>query len=111
VAFQLTNILRDIREDAERGRIYLPAEDICRFGVTEEDLRAGRRTLLAPARAHRTQQLRRLSSPRAADAVGKVVDRVAGAGRVKALRFSRRLSRCHKALIELGSTVAFAEAE
>ncbi len=44
VAFQLTNILRDIREDAGRGRIYLPAEDLRRFGVTEDDLRAGRRT-------------------------------------------------------------------
>ena len=43
VAFQLTNILRDIREDAERGRIYIPAEDLRRFGVSEEDLRAGRR--------------------------------------------------------------------
>ncbi|HEY1340360.1 MAG TPA: phytoene/squalene synthase family protein [Bryobacteraceae bacterium] len=43
VAFQLTNILRDIREDAERGRIYLPCEDLRRFGVTEDDLRAGRR--------------------------------------------------------------------
>jgi phytoene synthase len=44
VAFQLTNILRDIREDAERGRIYLPAEDLRRFGVSEEDLKEGRRT-------------------------------------------------------------------
>jgi phytoene synthase len=44
VAFQLTNILRDIREDAERGRLYLPQEDLLRFGVTEEDLRSGRRT-------------------------------------------------------------------
>lgn len=44
VAFQLTNILRDIREDAGLGRIYLPAEDLRRFGVTVEDLRAGRRT-------------------------------------------------------------------
>ena len=43
VAFQLTNILRDIREDAERGRIYLPAEDLRRFGVSEGDLAAGRR--------------------------------------------------------------------
>jgi phytoene synthase len=43
VAFQLTNILRDIREDAEKGRIYIPAEDLRRFGVTEDDLRAGRR--------------------------------------------------------------------
>jgi 15-cis-phytoene synthase len=33
VAFQLTNILRDIREDLERGRVYLPAEDLARFGV------------------------------------------------------------------------------
>jgi len=38
VAFQLTNILRDIREDAERGRIYLPMEDIRKFGYTEADL-------------------------------------------------------------------------
>lgn len=44
IAFQLTNILRDIREDAERGRIYLPAEDRMRFRVTEDDIRAGKRT-------------------------------------------------------------------
>ena len=43
VAFQLTNILRDIREDAERGRVYLPAEDLHRFGVSEDDLRTGKR--------------------------------------------------------------------
>src|SRR4051812_43571629 len=44
VAFQLTNILRDIREDAERGRVYLPAEDLLSFGVAEEDLRTGNRS-------------------------------------------------------------------
>src|SRR6185295_7844578 len=44
VAFQLTNILRDIREDVERDRIYLPAEDLARFGVTEADLRTGKMT-------------------------------------------------------------------
>jgi len=33
VAFQLTNILRDIREDRENGRVYLPSEDIDRFGA------------------------------------------------------------------------------
>ncbi len=38
IAFQLTNILRDVREDAERGRIYLPLEDLRRFGVTLEQL-------------------------------------------------------------------------
>jgi phytoene synthase len=44
VAFQLTNILRDIREDAGMGRIYLPAEDLRRFGVSEDDLRTGNRS-------------------------------------------------------------------
>jgi 15-cis-phytoene synthase len=44
VAFQLTNILRDVREDAERGRIYFPAEDLRSFGVSEDDLRTGKRT-------------------------------------------------------------------
>ena len=36
VAMQLTNILRDVREDAENGRVYLPAEDLRRFGVLGE---------------------------------------------------------------------------
>ncbi len=38
VAFQLTNILRDVVEDARRGRVYLPAEDLARFGYDAEDL-------------------------------------------------------------------------
>jgi phytoene synthase len=41
VAFQLTNVLRDIREDAARGRIYLPMEDLRRFHVREEELCGG----------------------------------------------------------------------
>ncbi|HKR98442.1 MAG TPA: squalene/phytoene synthase family protein, partial [Candidatus Dormibacteraeota bacterium] len=36
VAMQLTNILRDVREDRERGRMYLPAEDLERFGCSEK---------------------------------------------------------------------------
>jgi len=44
VALQLTNILRDVHADAERGRIYLPREDLRRFGVSSEDLRRGRYT-------------------------------------------------------------------
>jgi len=44
IAFQLTNILRDVREDTERGRVYIPGEDMERFGVTREDLLTGRRT-------------------------------------------------------------------
>jgi phytoene synthase len=42
VAFQLTNILRDLKEDAARGRTYLPAEDLAVMNVTESDLRHGR---------------------------------------------------------------------
>lgn len=38
LAFQLTNILRDVKEDCERGRIYLPAEDLRRFGLEGSDL-------------------------------------------------------------------------
>ncbi|MBV8846555.1 MAG: phytoene/squalene synthase family protein [Bryobacterales bacterium] len=40
VAFQLTNIIRDVKEDAEKDRIYLPQEDVARFGVKVEGLRA-----------------------------------------------------------------------
>ena len=38
-AFQLTNILRDLAEDAVQGRVYLPQEDLARFGVTEAQIR------------------------------------------------------------------------
>ena len=38
IAFQLTNIIRDVGEDARRGRIYLPQEDLARFGVPEADI-------------------------------------------------------------------------
>lgn len=41
IAFQLTNILRDVREDAERGRVYLPLEELARYGVSLGDLTAG----------------------------------------------------------------------
>ena len=41
IAFQLTNILRDVKEDAGRGRIYLPAEDLKKFDYSAEELRCG----------------------------------------------------------------------
>jgi 15-cis-phytoene synthase len=41
-AMQLTNFLRDVREDWERGRVYLPLEDLKRFGYSEENLGMGR---------------------------------------------------------------------
>jgi phytoene synthase len=44
LAFQLTNFIRDIAEDHERGRVYLPAADLERFGVRRGDLAAGQAT-------------------------------------------------------------------
>jgi 15-cis-phytoene synthase len=41
LAFQLTNIIRDVSEDAARGRIYLPLEDLARFQVAEEEILTG----------------------------------------------------------------------
>ena len=44
MALQLTNIIRDVAVDLRRGRVYLPAEDLARFGVTVDDLAAGKVT-------------------------------------------------------------------
>ncbi|NUQ69770.1 MAG: phytoene/squalene synthase family protein [Chthonomonadales bacterium] len=41
-AFQLTNILRDVREDADRNRIYLPLEDLNAYGIPEDEFIRGR---------------------------------------------------------------------
>ena len=41
-ALQLTNIVRDVGADARDGRVYLPQRDLREFGVTEDDLVAGR---------------------------------------------------------------------
>jgi len=44
VALQLTNIMRDLKTDGDRGRIYLPLDELRRFGYPEEDLLRGRST-------------------------------------------------------------------
>jgi phytoene synthase len=44
VALQLTNILRDVAPDLERGRVYLPLDDLAHFDVSEPDLATGRMT-------------------------------------------------------------------
>ena len=41
IALQLTNILRDVPVDFSRGRVYLPLDELSRFGCSEDDLRAG----------------------------------------------------------------------
>jgi phytoene synthase len=66
LAFQLTNILRDVREDAANGRVYLPAEDLRRFGYTREELCSGvfdqRFVRIVQFEAERTESLYRAAA-------------------------------------------------
>ena len=71
VALQLVNILRDVREDWELDRVYLPQDELARHGVTEADIAQGRttpewRALMAfqaeRARAHMDEGLRLLDT-------------------------------------------------
>jgi phytoene synthase len=48
LAFQLTNFIRDVREDLQRGRIYLPLADLARFGVSEAQLVAAAEAGVTP---------------------------------------------------------------
>lgn len=57
IALQLINIIRDVPEDWRLGRVYLPQDELCRFGVSEEDIAAGRVT--ASWRALMAHQARR----------------------------------------------------
>ena len=52
IAFQLTNIIRDVGEDARRGRIYLPVEELQRFNVPASDLTSYRETPAFAALMH-----------------------------------------------------------
>jgi phytoene synthase len=64
VAFQLTNILRDVREDAAKNRVYLPAEDFERFGVSPETFEPrGRFLELLEFEAKRAREYYRQSAP------------------------------------------------
>jgi phytoene synthase len=59
LALQLTNIIRDVDVDLKNGRVYLPQEDLARFGVSEDDLRAGRVTpAMRDLLAHQCQRAR-----------------------------------------------------
>jgi phytoene synthase len=44
IAFQLTNIIRDVGEDARRGRIYLPLDELAKFKVSEDDILHSRKS-------------------------------------------------------------------
>jgi phytoene synthase len=60
IALQLTNIIRDVSTDLQRGRVYIPTEDLRRFGCTEEDLRTGVVTeRVARLMAHQVERAKR----------------------------------------------------
>jgi phytoene synthase len=67
IAFQLTNILRDVGEDAARGRIYLPLEDLDRFECTEEQV-------LARRHDERFERLMKFEADRAREHYARALD-------------------------------------
>jgi len=85
IAFQMTNILRDLGEDAARGRIYLPREDLRRFNYEEEKLRRGERDAtfreLMRFEVNRTREYYDKSAP--------LADRLNSSGRAVFLVMSR----------------------
>ncbi len=73
VAFQLTNIIRDVKEDAAMGRVYLPKEDLARFGVEAGSLTNGAAaTLLRPVLEFEAERAREFY--RAADELLPLID-------------------------------------
>ena len=84
IALQLTNIIRDVATDLRRGRIYLPAQDLRRFGVSENDLQRGAVTREVAAllrfecdRAHSYYQRAAFQLP-ATDAISLVAAEIMG---------------------------------
>lgn len=60
VAFQLTNIIRDVKEDAALGRIYFPAEDLVQFGLSAADFASPEAARLRPLLAMEADRAREL---------------------------------------------------
>jgi phytoene synthase len=66
MAFQLTNILRDVREDAERGRCYIPQDELQKFEISQQDL-------TQPVTSDAMQQLFTMQAERARDFYRKAI--------------------------------------
>jgi phytoene synthase len=90
-ALQLTNILRDVGEDAAGGRIYLPEEDLERFGVNREDILGSRSDECF-------LELMRFEAARAATYFDAAEIALPQADR-KALRAARRMSKIYRAIL------------
>jgi 15-cis-phytoene synthase len=75
IAFQLTNILRDVKEDANMGRVYIPREDLDRFGISVQELSTGsNREKLRPLFEMQAQRARDFY--KAADQLIPLIDEV-----------------------------------
>jgi len=95
-AFQLTNIIRDVGEDARKNRIYLPMEDLQKFGVTAADILQSRST--DPFRQLMEFQARRADSfyARALDALPREDRRAQRPGLIMAEIYRRLLAEIER---------------
>ena len=92
LAFQLTNIIRDVGEDARRGRIYLPQDELARFGVPEADI-------LARRHSDRFAELMRFQAQRAQDTYDRALGELPAVDR-KAQRPGLMMAAIYRALLD-----------
>jgi len=92
IAVQLTNVLRDVGEDAASGRIYLPKDELERFGVSAESILAGQRT-------DALQVLLSFYAKRAASFYDRAEQLLPDADR-RALRPATAMGRIYRALLD-----------
>ncbi len=92
LAFQLTNIIRDVGEDARRGRIYLPQDELARFGVTEAEI-------LARLHSDRFAELMRFQAQRARDTYERALSELPAVDR-KAQRPGLMMAAIYRTLLD-----------
>lgn len=92
IAMQLTNILRDLAEDYQRGRVYIPLEDLARFGLRDDDF-------LEPSHWGQLQALVRFEASRAEEYFAGA-DAVYPADAPPALRVARVMGETYHTLLE-----------
>jgi phytoene synthase len=96
LAFQLTNIIRDVGEDARRGRIYLPQDELARFGVSERDILNSRHSEPFVALMRFQTERARAYYTRAFDQLPQVDRKAQRAGLIMAAIYQRLLDEIEK---------------
>ena len=90
IALQLINIIRDVREDWELGRVYLPQDELASFGVSEDDIAAGRVTDAWRALLRSSRSVRACTSRTASDCWRRSTVAVRSASRRSPVSTARR---------------------